>query len=131
MRQETADDIGKLLLRLTLGMLILLHGTRKLIDGVGSVAGMLESAGLPSFFAYGAYLGEVVGPVLLLIGWFARIGAALIAINMLFALALVSGGDLLALNEFGGWAFELEGMYLLTAIALLFAGPGRLGLNGR
>lgn len=45
-----SDDTGKLVLRLTLGILILLHGLFKITGGgVGGIAGMLSSHGLPGF----------------------------------------------------------------------------------
>ncbi len=131
MRQDLADDVGKLILRLTLGILFLLHGIAKLRGGVGGIQGMLEAQGLPAILAYGAYLGEVLGPALLLLGWYARVGAGLITVNMVFAIGLASRDQLLQLNEFGGWALELEGMFLFTAIALIFTGPGRFGINER
>jgi putative oxidoreductase len=34
------------------------------------------------------------------------------------------------LNQFGGWALELEGMYLFTALAIALMGAGRLSLGG-
>ncbi len=43
-----ADDIGKLVLRLTLGGLILLHGISKVKNGVEGIAGMLQAQGLPA-----------------------------------------------------------------------------------
>ncbi len=125
----TAEDVGKLVLRLTLGLLILFHGIAKLAHGVGPIQGMIEGLGLPSALAYGVYLGEVVGPILLIVGWYARAGAALIVINMLFAVLLAHTGDILALTEHGGWALELQGFYLFTAVALLLTGPGRLSVN--
>jgi putative oxidoreductase len=87
--------------------------------------------GWPSYIAYGALIGEVLGPLLLLAGFYARLGAALVAINMLFALALVHLGQLTQLNDQGGWALELQGMYVATAIALVLLGPGRFSANGR
>ncbi len=131
MRGGMADEVGKLVLRLTLGVLILLHGIAKITGGVESIEQMVEGAGLPGFVAYGAYLGEVLGPVLLLIGWYARVGAGLIALNMLFAFALVHSGELLDRTDSGGWALELQGMYLFTAITLILTGPGRLSVNQR
>ena len=131
MYNERTEDIGKLVMRVALGVLILLHGIAKLKGGVGGVAGMLQGAGLPGFIAYGAYLGEVVGPILLIVGFYARIGAALIAANMLFAFGLAHLGELAKLNSMGGWALELQGMFLFTAIALILTGPGRIGINRR
>ena len=131
MDHDKADDIGKLVLRLTLGILILFHGMPKLVAGVGGIAAMLEGIGLPTFIAYGVYLGEVLGPALLIIGWYARVGAGLVAINMLFAVGLAHRAEILALGDSGAWALELQGMFLFTAIALLLTGPGRLAINGR
>ena len=124
-------DMGKLILRLALGLLILLHGIGKLKGGVGPIAQMLTAHGLPAFLAWGALVGEVLGPILLIVGFYARIGAVLIAINMLTAFALVHVAQLGQLNEQGGWALELQGMFLFTAIALALLGPGRYSVNGR
>jgi putative oxidoreductase len=125
------ESTGKLILRLALGGLILLHGIAKLLGGIGGLSGMVTAAGLPAFVAYGVYVGEVIAPVLVLLGWYSRIGAALIAINMLFAIALAHRAELFALGDSGGWALELQGMFLFTAIALALIGPGRFSLNGK
>jgi putative oxidoreductase len=125
------DSVGKLILRLVLGLSILLHGIAKLIGGVGGIAGMLSGSGLPGVLAYGAYLGEVVGPLLLIVGWYSRVGAGLIAINMLFAVGLAHRADVFALGPQGGWAIELQAMFLFTAISLALMGPGRYSLNSK
>lgn len=124
-------DSGKLILRLALGVLILLHGIAKLTGGIGGITGMVTGMGLPAPVAYGVYIGEVLAPVMLIAGWYARIGAALIAMNMLFAFVLAHRGELLAMSSHGGWALELQGMYLCTALALALLGPGRYSVNGR
>lgn len=126
-----STDFGKLVLRLALGGLILLHGIDKLMHGIGPIEGMVTGAGLPALFAFGVYIGEVVAPILVLLGLYARIGAILIAINMVVALFLAHRGDLLTLNAHGAWAVELQGMFLFTAIALALMGPGRIGINSR
>ena len=131
MNQATQTDLAKLLLRLVLGVLVLLHGAAKLRSGLDPIAGMLAAHGLPAILAYGALLGEILGPVLLIAGFYARIGALLIAINMLVALGLAHLGQLGMLNEQGGWALELQAMFLFTAIALALLGPGRFSVNGK
>jgi putative oxidoreductase len=123
------ESIAKLILRVTLGVLILLHGIAKLTGGVGGIMGMVTAAGLPAFFAYGVYIGEVFAPVLVILGWYSRLGAAIIAINMLFAIGLVHRPELFALGRSGGWAIELQGMFLFTAIAVTLLGPGRFSMN--
>lgn len=123
------ESVGKLILRLALGTLILLHGISKLTGGVGGLTGMVTAAGLPAFVAYGVYVGEVLAPILVLLGWYSRVGAALIAINMVFAIFLAHRSELFALGQSGGWALELQGMFLFTAIALALFGPGRFAIN--
>ena len=128
---DTSDDTGKLILRLTLGVLILLHGIAKILGGVGPIQGMLSGIGLPEALAFGVYVGEVLGPVLLILGFYARVGAALIVINMLFALLLAHSDELMTLGQTGGWALELQGMFLFTGVALILMGPGRISINQR
>ena len=125
------NDTGKLVLRLALGALILLHGISKLSSGIDGITAMVSAAGMPAFVAYGVYIGEVLAPLMVLAGWYARIGAGVIAVNMLFALGLVHRADVFAFGETGGWALELQGMFLFTALAIACLGPGRYGVNGQ
>ncbi len=126
-----ADDIGKLVLRLTLGGLILLHGINKVKNGIEGIAGMLQAQGLPAALAYGVYFGEVLGALLVLLGFYARVGAGLIMANMLFALALAHRQEVLTLTKTGGWAIELQAFYFFTALAIALIGPGRYSINRR
>lgn len=128
---RTNSDLGKLLLRITLGVCILLHGIAKIQGGIDGIAQGLMAIGLPGFVAYGVYIGEVVAPLLLILGFYSRIGAGLIAVNMVFAIAIAHRPDVFKLGEQGGWSLELQGMYLMTAIALALMGPGRFGINDR
>lgn len=129
MNQAAMQDLGRLLLRVALGALILVHGIAKLRGGMSGIEGMVEAQGLPGVLAYGVLVGEVVAPLMLLAGFHARIGAVLIAINMLFAIALAHMGELGQFNRSGGWALELQGMFLGTAIAIALLGSGRYGIN--
>ncbi len=124
-------DAGKLILRLALGVLILLHGISKLTSGIEGITRMVTSAGLPDWVAYGVYVGEVVAPLMVIFGWFSRIGAGVIATNMVFAIALAHRSDLFGLNAIGGWALELQGMFLFSALAIACLGPGRYSANRR
>jgi putative oxidoreductase len=124
------ENAGKLILRIVLGFLILLHGIHKVTGGIDWLDGMLANAGLPGFLKYGAYLGEVVGPLLVIAGCYSRIGAWLIAINMLFALGLAHAGELFAIDPQGGnLVIELQYLFLFTAVAVALVGPGRYAFN--
>ncbi|GAB3336767.1 DoxX family protein [Marilutibacter aestuarii] len=131
MNPATQHDIGKLVLRVTLGLLVLLHGVAKLKGGMGGIVGLVESHGLPGVLAYGVLVGEVLAPLMLVIGYHARIGAVLVALNMVFAIVLVHMGQLGDLNRQGGWALELQAMFLSAAVALALLGPGRFSANQR
>ena len=122
-------DLGKLILRLTLGGLLLFHGIAKLLNGIGFIEGQLASHGLPTILAYGVYIGEVIAPLMVILGYQTRIGALIIVFNMIVAIALVHGHQLLTLSSNGGWALELQGFFLFTALALIFLGPGRYKLK--
>ncbi|MBS8240040.1 DoxX family protein [Marinobacter lipolyticus] len=122
-------DLGKLIIRLTLGGLMLFHGVAKLFNGTGFIESQLVSHGIPAFFAYGVFIGELLAPLMVILGYQTRIGALLIVFNMLVAIALVHGHELMALGNSGGWALELQGFFLFTAIALIFLGPGRYKLK--
>jgi putative oxidoreductase len=123
------ENAGKLVLRLTLGILLLMHGFAKLTSGVSGISGMLTGIGLPAAFAYGAYIGEVLAPLLVVIGFYARIGALIIVLNMLFAIGLAHMNDLFSLGRGGGWAIELQAFFLFTAVAVALIGPGRYAVN--
>jgi putative oxidoreductase len=125
------NDNGKLILRLALGAMVLMHGIAKLTGGIGFITSTVTGAGLPAFLAYGVYLGEVVAPLLVIAGFYSRIGAGVIAINMLFAIGLVHHAEFFTRNQTGGWTLELQGMFLFTAIALVLMGPGRHAINDK
>jgi putative oxidoreductase len=125
-----SDDAGKLLLRAVLALLILFHGVSKLSDGIGMITGMLAKAGLPPAIGYLVYVGEVVAPLLVLAGLWARAAALVIAINMVVAVMLVHTSQLFEVSKTGGWALELQGMYLAAALSISLLGAGRYSLGG-
>lgn len=131
MNANTQLDVARLVLRVTLGLLVLLHGLAKLDGGMGGIVSMVEARGLPGALGYGVLLGEVVGPLMLIAGFHARIGAVLVLVNMVAAIVLVHLGDLGRFGDTGGWALELQAMFLVSAFALALLGPGRFSVNGR
>lgn len=124
------DKAGKFILRVVVGGIVLLHGIAKLKGGIDPITGMVEAQGLPGVLAYGVYVGEVVAPILMILGYFARVGGLLVAINMLVAVFLAHRADLFALNpQSGGWAIETQALMLFGAIAVMLLGPGKPSLN--
>jgi len=123
------EDIGKLVARLSVGGLLLFHGIHKLLTGIGPIKAMVVAHHLPEILAYGAYVGEIVGPVLVILGLFSRVGGLLIVVNMIVAIALAGTAMLFQLGPQGGYALELETFYLLGGLTVALLGAGRIGLN--
>ena len=125
------DDLGKLILRLMLGILMLFHGYAKIVKGVSGIETSLIGAGWPAWVAYGVYLGEIIAPLLVIVGFYARLGGLLIVINMIFVIVLSHSHQLYDLNRSGGWALELQGFFLFTGLVVALIGAGRYGVNRR
>ena len=125
------DDFGKLIIRVTLGILILLHGVAKLKGGVGFLTPMVTGLGLPAWFAYGVYIGEIAAPIMIILGLFARTGAFIVFVNMVFAVMLVHRPELFTMGKQGGYALELQAMFMFTAFALIFMTAGRYAITRR
>jgi len=126
------DDAGKLIVRLMVSVLILFHGVGKILHPAGTlgfVQSLLAQHGLPEFIAYGVFLGEVVGPLMILLGLFSRVGGVMVVINMLFAIGLVHMGDIFALTDMGTWALESDVFFLLSGLAVVFLGSGRFAIR--
>ena len=125
-----SDAFGKLLLRLSLGVLVLFHGVAKIMhpQAIETISGRLSDLGLPSVLVYGVYIGEVVAPLMLIFGVFARVAGTLVTINMIFALILVHRAQVFLLTAHGGWDLELQWMYLACGLVIAFIGGGRFAL---
>lgn len=125
------QDLGKLLLRLALGGLVLLHGIARLVAGPAALAAAAERAGLPGVIAYLAYVGEVAAPLALIAGWWTRTAATLVALTVAALTLLAHGHELAALARGGGWALEAQGMFFFAAVAIALLGAGRYSIDGR
>ncbi len=123
------DDFGKLLVRLCVGGLMLVHGIGKLIHGHGFIVAKLRAAGLPELLVAGVPLGEVVAPLLIVFGVFTRPAALVEAFLMAMAVWLVHSGQLASLSPMGGYALELQAFYFFGALAIFFFGPGKYSIS--
>ena len=125
------EDFSKFVLRFTVGFLMLFHGIAKLSSGVGFIEGLFTSSGLPGFLAYGVYLGEIVAPIMLIVGFKVRIAALLVAATMIVAILTVHLGDIFAVTEHGAWGIELQMFYILTCVAIFLQGAGKYSFDER
>lgn len=110
--------VGLVLLRTYLSLAMLFHGYAKVVTGIDQAIWLVTGTGLPAFFAYGVYVGEVLAPALLLVGAYVRWSALVIAFNIVVAVGLEHHGQFTSLTKNGGWALELQGFYFVVAIAV-------------
>lgn len=124
------ENKGKLILRLMVGALLLFHGIAKAKSGVDWMTPMLSAHDLPGFIRFGVYIGEIVAPILVILGIFSRPAALVILINMAAAVLLVRSADIGTLSErSGGWAIELEALYGFGGAAIYCLGAGRWSVS--
>lgn len=126
---KTNIDAGLLTWRLTLGILMMMHGIHKLIYGLDFIEGLLTELGLPAFFALGVYVGEIVAPLLLIIGFRTKIAALILAFTMATAVWMVHLEDIFLLAASGAWAIEAAALFMFGAIGLVFTGGGKYALS--
>jgi putative oxidoreductase len=125
-----SENMGKLILRLTVAGLLLFHGISKLIHGVSWMAGPLAAFHLPAFISYGVYVGEVVAPLLIIIGVYTRLAGLVVSFDLFMAILLVSHSRMFVVGPSGGWGLELDAFYLLTGICVFLLGAGKYSLGG-
>jgi putative oxidoreductase len=129
----TNGDLGLLLLRGTVGGLLMGHGAQKLFGvwgghGLAGTSGWMESMGFRPGkpWALMASLGEFGGGLLTALGLLTPTGSMGIAGSMAMAAAKVHSGKPIWVTE-GGAEFTLTNLAAVTALAL--AGPGRYSLD--
>jgi putative oxidoreductase len=126
-------EIGLLLIRLVVGLLLAGHGAQKLFGwfgghGLNGTGGFMETLGLRpgTFHAAAAGMAEFGGGVLLALGLVTPLAAALVGATMVVAIVTVHWSK-------GIWStnggYELPLTYAAVAIGLAFNGAGRWSLD--
>lgn len=135
---QTDDGWSGLILRTTLGLVMLPHGAQKLLGLFGGFGfeGTMEfftqKMGLPWLIAFLIIMGESFGGLGLLAGFLTRFCAASLAVIMLGAITMVHLPHGFFMNWFGqqqGEGFEFHLLVIGIAIALLVTGGGRWSVD--
>jgi putative oxidoreductase len=80
--------------------------------------------------SYGVFVGEIIAPVLIIIGFLTRPSALVLVLNMVVAVYLAHTHQLFHLTKTGGWLLELQGLYLFGALSIALLGAGRFSVGG-
>jgi len=125
-RPGLLGSIGLLLLRLSIGVMMIHHGQEKLADPQQFANTYVASLHLPFplFFAYVAGLSEVIGSWLVILGLITPLGA--LALSSTMAMAAYQHILTAGLNIY---VLELVVLYLGGSLALLLIGPGRFSFD--
>ena len=125
-------DVALLILRLTVGLLIVGHGAQKLFGAFGGhglhrTSAFLGSVGYrpAKFWAFLGALSEFGGGLLFAAGFLSPLGAIAIGASMLTAISKFHWPKLWNTN--GGFEYPL--VLLMVAIAVGIAGPGAFSLD--
>jgi putative oxidoreductase len=130
MQNHQQTEIAIALLRLGMGIMFLAHGLVKvLVFTLPGTVGFFESLGLPGFMAYGVTFAEIIGGVLLIIGFKTRLVSWALTPVLLGATWAHLGNGWLFSNANGGW--EYPAFLVLAGIVLALSGPGALALDSR
>lgn len=124
-------NTGLLIIRIGVGIMFIIHGYPKFIGGpdyweaVGKAMGHIGVHFLPVFWGLAAALVETLGGIFLIIGFFFRPTALLLAFTMFIAaLKHLKSGDALMVASH---AIEIGVVFL----GLLFVGPGKYSVDKR
>jgi putative oxidoreductase len=125
-RPDRWASVGLLLLRLSVGVLMIHHGQEKLADPQQFANTYVASLHLPFplFFAYAAGFSELIGSWLLILGLFTPLGA--LALTGTMTVAAYQHISTAGLNIY---VLELVLLYLGGSLALLLNGPGRFSFD--
>lgn len=127
--QKTAP-YAALILRVTLGALLIAHGVylKAILFGMAGVAGYFQSLGLPGWFAWPVMLYETIGGAMLILGIFTRPAAAFLGVHLLAAAWFGhSGNGWLFQSQGGGWEYPL--MWSMALFSLALIGDGAMALK--
>jgi putative oxidoreductase len=130
MKSEGIEAFGKLLLRLSVGGLMLGHGIYKLTHGLGGIEKMLLAHDLPKWLAFGVPVGEIIAPMLIILGIWSRLAGLVLTVNMATAIYLAYGWAAFHFNANGGLEGELALLFLFGGLAIFCVGSGKFAVSG-
>lgn len=131
---DQTRDYAWLLIRLTAGGFLLVHGLQKLFGTTISAfaANSLSRRGIePALpLAYAVWFLEIVGALCLMLGLYTRLFAAMIVVEFLVIVFVAQWGNGFPWNRPGG-GWEYPAFWGLIILAILIRGGGPYSLDRR
>jgi putative oxidoreductase len=134
---QTDEDVGMLIVRLALGIVMFPHGAQKLLGwfGGGGFAATMQGMtgmGLPAVIVFLVILCEFFGSLSLISGFLGRVGAFGIFCVMLGAILKVHLPNGFFMNWMGnqkGEGFEYHLLAIGMALAIMVRGSGAFSID--
>jgi putative oxidoreductase len=114
-------ETGLLVVRLVTGVIFLYYGIDKFQMGLGNVAQMFESVGIPGFMAYIVAIMETVGGIAMIAGIGVRI------VSVLFGLIMIGAFTVNFSEGFTGYDYNL--ILLAVSVLLVLSGSRMYALD--
>lgn len=118
---DRLQPLGLLVMRLTLGAIMIAHGWQKIASHLDGFMGALSHMGIPAWMAYLVVAAEFGGGILVVVGFLTRFAAFAILIDMLVAIFKVDLHN--GLTGQGGFEFPLACATISFALTFFGAGP--------
>jgi putative oxidoreductase len=122
---ERLQPLALLVMRLTLGAIMVVHGYHKVFGGLHHHADFVASLGLPQWMGYVSSFTEFLGGLFILAGFFTRVAAFAICVDLVVAIWKVHLHNGLT----GDHGFEFPLAAATLAFALIFFGAGPIALD--
>ena len=125
---DRLQPLALLVMRLTLGAIMVVHGSHKVFGGLHHHVQFVSSFGFPAWAAYLSAFSEFLGGILVLAGLFTRAAAFAICIDLVVAIWKVHlHNGLTGTPDHPGFEFPMAAAAL--AFALIFYGSGSLAID--
>ena len=122
---DRLQPLALVAVRLTLGAIMVVHGSHKVFGGLHHHAQMVAGLGLPGWLGYFSAFTEFLGGLLVLAGFFTRVAAFAVCIDLVVAIWKVHWHN--GLTGDHGYEFPLAAATL--AFVLIFFGAGPISLD--
>lgn len=128
LRVHTSPSLGLAILRIMLGTIFFIHGSQKILGLFGGtgLAGFAVWLGKYGFSATSAYViafAQFISSILMITGWYARLGA--------FINGLIMVGAMIYLTWPHGFFWHTNGYEFaltlaISCLAIIVGGPGKM-----
>jgi putative oxidoreductase len=125
---DRLQPLALFLMRLSLGAILVVHGYPKVFGGLHHHAQMVAGLGLPAWLGYVSAFTEFFGGLLILVGFFTRVAAFAVSIDLFVAIWKVHlHNGFVGTPDRPGYEFALAAAAL--GFALVFFGGGPIAID--